>query len=248
MCRGAPGRRRPARRCCSKPRGPRAGACSASRAAGRFQRPQAVRPAVMREMAGLSGLRDGIAVSVLHDDRIAVSVAGRSSSAAASAANRRPRRAASTESFGDGGDGRANRSVMPGTEMRGTLLAARRGRLSQRGSESKSGSASGPTVAVSPPLLTPPHKGEGDFAAFAHGETAAGPCAARTPPSPLWGGVRGGGKRTPRGIRMPVPTPLRRIVGVRFGLRGRDGGKVTTKPRAATMTSRRVAASADAAA
>jgi hypothetical protein len=56
--------------------------------------------------------------------------------------------------------------------------------------------------------------------------------------APATGGMAG------RGIRMPVPTPLRRIVGVRFGLRGRDGGKVTTKPRAATMTSRRVAASA----
>jgi hypothetical protein len=54
--------------------------------------------------------------------------------------------------------------VTPGTEMRGTLFAARRGRIFQRGSGSKSGSVSGRAVALLPPPLTNPSPhGGGEF-------------------------------------------------------------------------------------
>ena len=47
--------------------------------------------------------------------------------------------------------------------------------------------------------------------------------------------VRGAGVpamgRKPRGITMPVPMPLCRIVDVGLGLRGPVGGKATTIPR-----------------
>ena len=53
-----------------------------------------------------------------------------------------------------------------------------------------------------PPPLTPPHKGEGDSESLAPGETWH--CKAHTPtsPSPLWGGVRGGGM-LPAGRALP---------------------------------------------
>ena len=45
-----------------------------------------------------------------------------------------------------------------------------------------------------PPPLTPPHKGEGELP---HPEC----------PSPLWGGVRGGGKPTSQGQKTPLTVP-----------------------------------------
>ncbi len=63
-----------------------------------------------------------------------------------------------------------------------------------------------------PPPLTPPHKGEGDRPA-AHGTFGR---SASVPPSPLWGGVRGGGapdeaeaKALLREAGLPVPPGLR---------------------------------------
>jgi dimethylglycine dehydrogenase len=47
--------------------------------------------------------------------------------------------------------------------------------------------------AEGPPPLTPPHKREGDSEALAAGTGASAAGAASTFPSPLWGGVRGGG-------------------------------------------------------
>ena len=54
----------------------------------------------------------------------------------------------------------------------------------------------------SPPPLTPPHKGEGGIDRCAPLATLACHSAAMTSPSPLWGGVRGGGELTsPRGAQ-----------------------------------------------
>ena len=49
---------------------------------------------------------------------------------------------------------------------------------------------------ASPPPLTPPHKGEGNFAAASQPQTLAiyDETVASMFPSPLWGGVRGGGE------------------------------------------------------
>ena len=44
-----------------------------------------------------------------------------------------------------------------------------------------------------PPPLTPPHKGEGDSEPETLGRTGSSGGEALTTPSPLWGGVRGGG-------------------------------------------------------
>ncbi len=53
-----------------------------------------------------------------------------------------------------------------------------------------------------PPPLTPPHKGEGDFAAAMPRKIANDWCAAglQAGPLPLWGGVRGGGTAPPNVI------------------------------------------------
>jgi hypothetical protein len=52
-----------------------------------------------------------------------------------------------------------------------------------------------------PPPLTPPHKGEGDSSIGAYEQLET--LTAGTPgfPSPLWGGVRGGGTFSYRGTR-----------------------------------------------
>ena len=71
----------------------------------------------------------------------------------------------------------------------------------------------------------------------AAGRTTAGRAARRGGRGPALG-------RKPRGITMPVQMPLRSIDCPGSGLRRRAGGKATTIPRAATMISRRAAASA----
>ena len=134
---------------------------------------------------------------------------GRSSSTRWSAESRRPRRVASRRSSGAGGGRTATGAsrLKPGTEMRGTLLW--RGRYGRsRGKESKRGKPSFPADGFVPPPLTPPHKGEGDSAAFALGAHAGERGATWTAPSPLWGSegrarpvarpgkVRGGGAPT----------------------------------------------------
>jgi hypothetical protein len=51
-----------------------------------------------------------------------------------------------------------------------------------------------PICREAPPPLTPPHKGEGDFVELAaSGRPRVG--SACTFPSPLWGGIRGGGAK-----------------------------------------------------
>jgi hypothetical protein len=49
---------------------------------------------------------------------------------------------------------------------------------------------------MAPPPLTPPHKGEGESERLGANREAAEECLLPNFPSPLWEGVRGGGKNT----------------------------------------------------
>lgn len=55
-----------------------------------------------------------------------------------------------------------------------------------------------------PPPLTPPRKGEGDPEASMPGDTSGGKSATPKSPSPLWGGVRGGGIPWPSLSTLPA--------------------------------------------
>src|SRR5690606_11682575 len=63
--------------------------------------------------------------------------------------------------------------------------------------------------ADAPPPLTPPHKGEGDVFAGATGTTVAPGASAAESPSPLWGGVRGGGTAEPAASQFTSTPALR---------------------------------------
>jgi peptide/nickel transport system ATP-binding protein len=65
---------------------------------------------------------------------------------------------------------------------------------------------------VSPPPLTPPHKGEGDVVAGATATTVAPGANAAESPSPLWGGVRGGGTNVARDPRLPPLLAVENVV------------------------------------
>jgi hypothetical protein len=59
----------------------------------------------------------------------------------------------------------------------------------------------GRTISVSaviPPPLTPPHKGEGDSETSRLSTPTGDEAQASAPPSPLWGGIEGGGSEAPR--------------------------------------------------
>ena len=91
-------------------------------------------------------------------------------------------------------------------------------------------------AAATPPPLTPPHKGEGDLKASVPTATLTPSVSVSESPSPLWGGVRGGGNgegpsallsvenviRDYPGRRTSLfrkPDPFRAVDGVSFSLR-----------------------------
>ena len=83
-----------------------------------------------------------------------------------------------------------------------------------------------------PPPLTPPHKGEGDLGTTAATLLPALATCVSASPSPLWGGVRGGGA-TRAGARHPTAGPKLPISPLEGEMAGRpEGGRSRHAPPA----------------